>query len=289
VKSLVLPQLSRVFMVYCRVFLQKSNSWPFMSQSSFISLARKFPKLHSSSEPCIPGAFSVVHVRTSDLKSWISSNQNHRCKIILIVGNSDDSVTSDIHLPETVIHAFAQNLETCENLDKSLIPIGLEDRRFGRLGLKFLYSLGGHKKFVKVLVPPMSPTHLERSNFLKSLSDFGNRQLPIDVCVNFLDWISYFRLVRKYQFVLCLEGNGHDTHRVWETLYMDSFPVLLRSSFSESIEALGYPVLLVDNLGDVSPATLESHLQKHLGFQAKKLPQLWMPYWKSRVESLISR
>ena len=276
-------------MVYCRVFLQKSNSWPFMSQSSFISLSRKFPKLHSPSAPCIPGTFSVVHVRTSDLKSWISSNQNHRCKIILIVGNSDDSVTSGTQLPETVIHAFAQNLEKCEDSNKSLIPIGLEDRRFGRLGLKFLYAFRGHNKLVRVLVPPMSPTNPERSYFLKSLSTLGDRQLPVDVCMDFIDWISYFRLVRRYKFVLCLEGNGHDTHRVWETLYMDAFPVLLRSSFSESIEALGYPVLLVENLEEVSSATLEAHLQKHMGFRAKKLPQLWMPYWKSRLESLISR
>ena len=275
-------------MLYCRIFLQKSDSWPFISQSSFISLTQRFPKLHSPREQCTPGANSVVHVRTSDLKAWISSNQNHQCKIILILGNSDDSVNSDIELPASVIHTFAQNLETCDDPDKSLIPIGLEDRRFGRLGLKFLYAFQGHKKFVKVLVPPMSPTNLERSNLLKSFSEFSGRQRPIDVCLNFLDWISYFRLVRRYQFVLCLEGNGHDTHRVWETLYMDSFPVLLRSSFSECIEALGYPVLLIENLEGVSSATLESHLEKHRGFQAKKLPQLWMPYWQSRVESLIS-
>ena len=286
--DLVLRILSRIVMLYCRFFFQKSNSWPYMSQSSFISLAQKWPNLHSLQEPCSPELISVTHVRTSDINRWLAMNQEHQCKIILIVGNSDDSFTSDIQLPPSIVHVFAQNLDGGKTYNKTLVPIGLEDRRFGRLGLKFLYARQSRNKLLRLLVPPMSPTNPARVHFFQSLTTFNKSELPIDVCVDFLNWISYFRLIKRYKFILCLEGNGYDTHRVWETLYMGAFPVLLRSSFSESLEALGYPVLLVNSLEDVSVAVLKEHFEKNEGFQPKKLPQLWMPYWQSRVARLIS-
>ena len=33
--------------------------------------------------------------------------------------------------------------------------------------------------------------------------------------------------IRNHLFVLCPRGNGVDTHRVWETLYMGSIPILM--------------------------------------------------------------
>jgi hypothetical protein len=41
----------------------------------------------------------------------------------------------------------------------------------------------------------------------------------------------YLRNLSTYSVVPCPEGNGPDTHRLWETLYMGGIPAILKSEF----------------------------------------------------------
>ena len=43
--------------------------------------------------------------------------------------------------------------------------------------------------------------------------------------------ISYLNNLRNYSLVPCPEGNGIDTHRLWETLYMGGTPVIIRNNY----------------------------------------------------------
>lgn len=52
----------------------------------------------------------------------------------------------------------------------------------------------------------------------------------------------------KSKFVLCPEGTGMDTHRVYESLLCGATPVVLRNSLSSLYEKL--PVCIVDNWTD---------------------------------------
>ena len=36
----------------------------------------------------------------------------------------------------------------------------------------------------------------------------------------------FLKDIRNHEFVLCPRGNGVDTHRLWETLYMGSIPIV---------------------------------------------------------------
>ena len=54
------------------------------------------------------------------------------------------------------------------------------------------------------------------------------------VVVNFPDFtnsgrIQYLRCLRTHGLVLCPEGNGVDTHRFWETIYMGGVPVVTKN------------------------------------------------------------
>jgi hypothetical protein len=58
--------------------------------------------------------------------------------------------------------------------------------------------------------------------------------------------VDFLARLRTYDFVLCPRGNGIDTHRLWETLYMGGIPVVRRSeSFPAVLTDL--PVLVVDD------------------------------------------
>jgi hypothetical protein len=47
--------------------------------------------------------------------------------------------------------------------------------------------------------------------------------------------VNYLANLRKVNFVLCPEGNGLDTHRLWETLYMGGVPVVTSSKYLNSL------------------------------------------------------
>lgn len=62
--------------------------------------------------------------------------------------------------------------------------------------------------------------------------------------------LRYLTKVAESNFVACPEGNGIDTHRLWETLYMGSVPIIRRN---ESLEPLldKLPVLIVDKWSQI--------------------------------------
>ncbi len=47
--------------------------------------------------------------------------------------------------------------------------------------------------------------------------------------------VNYLANLRKANFVLCPEGNGMDTHRLWETLYMGGIPVVVKSTYLDPV------------------------------------------------------
>lgn len=57
------------------------------------------------------------------------------------------------------------------------------------------------------------------------------------------------KLMRRSLFVPCPRGNGVDSHRIWEALYLGSIPILLRE---DSFPALAeWPIWIVDSWSDV--------------------------------------
>ena len=113
------------------------------------------------------------------------------------------------------------------------------------------------------------------------VTNFGKLHNSIfDVYENYLGKKDYFSLTRKYKFIFVCEGNGYDTHRLWEVLYQNSFPVVIRSDWTETLNWLNLPILSVDKIEDISVALLELHLEKYKDYDSKKMKVLWTPFWK---------
>jgi len=61
----------------------------------------------------------------------------------------------------------------------------------------------------------------------------------------------------EYKFCICPEGNGFDTHRMWECFYLRIVPIVLRSKFTENIQkTFGLPMIIVDFWKDVKQVIL---------------------------------
>lgn len=204
-------------------------------------------------------------------------------KIILVTGNSDYNFVNKPDLPKSIKAWLCQNNGMIKQKNVFTLPIGIENIKLGRLGLPKWYKPSNNIKIEdKILVPPMSPTNIQR----KVAVDFASKNPEyFDVYLDYLHEREYFELTRKYKFILCCEGNGFENHRIWETLYQGSFPVLISSTWSRSLEYLSLPILYVNSLDELSPERLREFLNLNLDFNPSECKPLWTPYWRDFIEN----
>ena len=73
-----------------------------------------------------------------------------------------------------------------------------------------------------------------------------------------------------------------DTHRIWEALYLGVVPVAQRSILTDLYSPL--PVLLVDDLRNITREVLESEYPRYAEALRQPLEQLWRPYYYALIE-----
>jgi len=202
---------------------------------------------------------------------------------VVFSGNSDQNFTKKEFFKDQSIKFYCQNSAISDVPNVKTLPIGIENIRIGRSGFKHIHkSVSEFKNYERVLLPPMSPTNLSR---VEVLTLAKTKPESFDVVTGLLPTKEYFRIAREYKFIFACEGNGFDTHRLWEILYQNSFPVVLRTNWSQTLEWLKLPILYVDSVLDVTPDLLQDFLQRNQHFDAELCPQLWIPYWKDVIKS----
>jgi len=84
----------------------------------------------------------------------------------------------------------------------------------------------------------------------------------------------------NFAFVLCPEGNGPDTHRLWEALVLGCVPVVKRNFLSEFLADL--PVLVADDWRQISTRYLRDSLES---LQGRKFnyAKTFLEYWRREI------
>lgn len=86
--------------------------------------------------------------------------------------------------------------------------------------------------------------------------------------------------IRNHMFVLCPRGNGIDTHRVWETLYMGSIPIVKKCPAMNDFSDL--PILFIDDWSQVTEDFLLKEYERILGANWK-MEKLTFGFWKNMI------
>ena len=92
--------------------------------------------------------------------------------------------------------------------------------------------------------------------------------------------------IHNHKFVLCPRGNGIDTHRLWETLYMDSIPVVKNHISMDEFKDL--PILFINDWEEVTEKFLE---EQYFVINNKKIKneynmkKLDINYWKDLIST----
>lgn len=90
--------------------------------------------------------------------------------------------------------------------------------------------------------------------------------------------------IRHHKFCFAPRGNGIDTHRLWESLYLGTIPIVKRCTAMSQFEDL--PILFVDDWDNITPEWLE---EKYDEIMKKEYPlyKLNVSYWNMRIFEAI--
>jgi hypothetical protein len=115
--------------------------------------------------------------------------------------------------------------------------------------------------------------------------DFIKAKYCLPENMNLIDRKAYLEDVADSKFIICPEGSGIDTVRVWESLYCRSIPIVKRHKAMRYFEGR-LPILWIDDWSDVeSRFYLEKHFEQIMDSHWD-LDILKMGYWEKRFSSI---
>lgn len=205
-------------------------------------------------------------------------------KIIVISHNSDTNVNDSFKVPACVKKWFTTNVNT-HNPKIESIPIGLEnDRWFPKLHKKdqMEWRLGQQRNnknlvYMNFDIKTNPSKRQEPYDLLKNESwvttECGNK--------NGVGFNNYMQNVYEHKFVICPEGNGIDTHRVWETLYMWSIPIVksnINTTFYRDL-----PICEVEDWKEVTEDFLQKEYARILNNKYWLWEILFFEHWRDQI------
>ncbi len=226
-----------------------------------------------------------IFVKTDDIRYFYERFQNNLEDKVIITHNSDHEICRQgfgQHIKK-VKRQYSQNCsftDTDDDTSKLVpIPIGIENRMWfdhdilhrirkrqdipKTKGVYFFFSLGTHASR-----PVCHDT-------LRAKFEFNTIRPRED----------YFVELKRHKYAVCPRGNGLDTHRLWECLYLDVIPIMLKS---DSVNIGNLPVIYLDKWSDLDTTTLniandDGASSAAICFKNQNLSKITMSYWCTHI------
>lgn len=202
-------------------------------------------------------------------------------KYILITHNSNRSIgKKDIQKADkNILHWFACNLEINQSKKISIIPKGLENLRRLKYGKKTWFKDNKNPKTETILFYNFDKEYLNKS------TDFLNLCKNLEHKI-FKEPKDYFNNLKKAKFFILPDKKELDQYRIWEGIIVNSFPIMVKSSFSNNLKNIGVPGIYLNNFQEILNFNedelnkiYENELMKNYTDITK------FKYWKKIIES----
>ena len=195
----------------------------------------------------------LIH-KTDEL---INILKNISCYFDLYFHNSDYSFNKE-HLKlfeiDKIKKIYTQNLNTSLVSNLYVLPIGIANSRWRHGNLNLLTEI-------------IEENNEKSSNFFfnfKIATNRKKRQLCYDEFKDKINYVSstnnqvdYLRNLSRHKYCICPEGNGLDTHRFWECLYLKVIPICLKNVITEYYSNY-VPIILLDNWHDLDIENIDN-------------------------------
>lgn len=257
---------------------------PFVSGDGFRAIADYvFDEVSSSLNPRTVKPGSSIFVKPDLLDRFFHSiHPLIPYPYVLICHNADAPIPNQYgHYAddEKIIAWFAQNYDGYPHPKFHPIPIGIANYCWPH----------GHAETIKIVrerrLPKVHLVHMnisvgtypqERGFVFNQFSSMPSCYRP-----DAKPFMRFLADVASAKFEVAPRGNGLDTHRLWESLYLGTIPIVKTSSLDGLYE--GLPVLVVQDWAEV---TEEFLAKKYEEFSKRtfNLEKLSMDYWAKEIE-----
>lgn len=224
----------------------------------------------------------IYYCATHNLPAFLQNVPEN--PFILITHNSDHKIHIGYKIPNNLIHWFAQNVDKIDSRIES-IPIGLENDKWFK----------AEKKKEKMIVKLTQPREFKNLVYInhnittnpkereKPYSLFKDKPwCTIENGANGYKFDEYLNNIYNHSFVICPEGNGIDTVRTWECLYMGTIPIEKKNINNQFYTDL--PILFVNDWEEITESLLQKEYERIIHIQWN-LEKLNFSYWKHKILS----
>ncbi|MCJ7802948.1 MAG: hypothetical protein MUP82_11395 [Candidatus Marinimicrobia bacterium] len=187
--------------------------------------------------------------RIKELSKKINLLKN---RFILITHNSDGDITES---PETLTILNSANLDKwyaqnicIDHFKLFFLPIGIANSQWTHGNLTMFDN-------ATILHNISNKSGLIYFNFNVDTNK-TKRMLCFDSLKNKIEWLKNItpsenvKRLSQYRFCICPEGNGVDTHRLWEALYLKTVPVVIKSDFTSTLQKNNVPLVVLNSWDD---------------------------------------
>jgi len=240
---------------------------------------------------------SVFYSKIDHAPMFLNNARYIKKPFILVTHNGDFPVNQNLlDYAKTIPNLkkwFGQNIECGKDSFIESLPIGLEnDGNWTAFSKRELLekaagqSTAVEPKKMLYLNFSFATNAVERQAAYSAAANRVNSSMVTDCCVNTVPQMEYQQWlndVLNHHYILCPRGNGIDTHRLWETLYLGRIPVVKRDTNNSYYEDL--PILFVNEWSEVTSDLLQSSVERlsnSMNFNMEKLKFSW---WKDRIQA----
>lgn len=229
--------------------------------------------------------YNVVYLHTMYKNQFFELIKNLDNKFIIVTHNSDININNIDNLPKNVIKWYCQNVNFKDDRLYSL-PIGLENSKWFP-HLQKQQKISNKVNEIKNIRNLVYINHNIHTNLEKRIEPYellgGKSFVTAEMGSNGQNFDYYIDQIYNHKFVICPEGNGIDTHRKWETLYLNSIPIEKRNINSSYYEDL--PICLVNNWSDITEDFLNREYDRIMNTKWN-LDKLDMFYWINEINKV---
>lgn len=244
----------------------------------------------------------IVYTHMMYAKQFFDILQHLSTKVILITHSCDCSIedygmrvpnghgeVEELHnftIPENIIKWYSKNVNIIDPRVVS-IPIGVENAMwYKRMRIDKLSKMERQLTKLKGIRNLAYMNHKVGNNAEKRqiLYDLFEHKPWVTVGhgKNGYQFDRYLHQLYNHKFVFSPEGNGMDTIRTWECLYMNTIPIEKRNINNQFYADL--PICFVDSWEEVTPEFLESEYDRIKG-STWNMEKLEFEYWKNIILS----
>jgi len=167
---------------------------------------------------------------------------------ILITHNSDHNVIdNELHNTilnnEKIIKWYSQNV-MFNHPKLHILPIGIANSQWAHGNLSYIPA--NYEKNNNIYFYFKIDTNKEKRNDcfvkLKDHIQLSEQKEPKD----------YFNYLSTFKFAICPEGNGIDTHRLWECFYLKVIPIVIDNDFIRKVkDKYNFPMIILKDWNEL--------------------------------------